>query len=86
MESQAKSVRVPTGKTSAINRVFEFFENRLVSSPEVQKEFVNGLFTAEGQQMLRTIASSEKKIQEQIVDNFIKKVIITNSITQTINQ
>ena len=86
MESQAKSVKVPTGKTSAINRVFEFFENRLVSSPEVQKEFVNGLFTAEGQQMLRTIASSEKKIQEQVVDNFIKKVIITNSITQTINQ
>jgi hypothetical protein len=86
MESQAKSVRIPTGKTSAANRVFEFVENRLVSSPEVQKEFVSGLFTSEGQQMLKTIASSEKKVQEQIVDNFIKKIIITSSITQTINQ
>jgi hypothetical protein len=86
MESQAKSVRIPTGKTSAVNRVFEFVENRLVSSPEVQREFVNGLFTSEGQQMLKTIASSEKKVQEQIVDNFIKKIITTNAITQTINQ
>jgi hypothetical protein len=86
MESQAKSVKIPTGKTSAANRVFEFVENRLVSSPEVQKEFVSGLFTSEGQQMLKTIASSEKKVQEQIVDNFIKKIIITSSITQTINQ
>jgi len=86
MESQAKSVRIPTGKTSTVNRVFEFVENRLVSSPEVQREFVNGLFTSEGQQMLKTIASSEKKVQEQIVDNFIKKIITTNAITQTINQ
>ena len=65
---------------------FDFIENRLLSSPETQKQFVDALFNVEGQQMLRTIASSEKKIQEQVVDNFIKKVIITNSITQTINQ
>ena len=86
MESQTKSIRTPRGKTSAINSAFEFIENRLLSSPETQKQFVDALFNAEGQQMLRTIASSEKKIQEQVVDNFIKKVIITNSITQTINQ
>jgi hypothetical protein len=86
MESQTKSIRTPRGKTSAINSAFEFIENRLLSSPETQKQFVDALFNAEGQQMLRTIASSEKKIQEQVVDNFIRKVIITNSITQTINQ
>ena len=86
MESQAKSVRIPTGKTSAMNRVFEFFENRLVSSPEVQKEFVNGLFTAEGQEMLKIIAISDKKIQKEIVDNFMQKIITTNALTQTINQ
>jgi hypothetical protein len=86
MESQAKSVRVPTGKTSAMNRVFEFFENRLVSSPEVQKEFVNGLFTAEGQEMLKIIAISDKKIQKEIVDNFMQKIITTNTLTQTTNQ
>lgn len=80
MESQAKSVRVPTGKTSAINRVFEFFENRLVSSPEVQKEFVNGLFTAEGQQMLKIIAISDKKIQKEIVDNFMQKINTTKTL------
>lgn len=74
MESQAKSVKVPTGKTSAMNRAFEFFENRLISSPEVQKEFVNGLFTAEGQQMLKIIAISDKKIQKEIVDNFMQKI------------
>lgn len=86
MESQAKLIRTPRGKTSAINSAFDFIENRLLSSPETQKQFVDALFNVEGQQMLRTIASSEKKIQEQVVDNFIKKVIITNSITQTINQ
>ena len=86
MESQAKSVRIPTGKTSAMNRVFEFFENRLVSSPEVQKEFVNGLFTAEGQEMLKIIAISDKKIQKEIVDNFMQKIITTNTLTQTTNQ
>ena len=83
MESQARSVRIPTGKTSAVNRVFEFVENRLVSSPEVQREFVNGLFTSEGQQMLRTIASSEKKVQKEIVDNFMQKIVTTNLATQS---
>jgi hypothetical protein len=83
MESQAKSVRIPTGKTSAANRIFEFVENRLVSSPEVQKEFVNALFTSEGQQMLKTIASSDKKIQKQITDNFIKQILSANILTQT---
>jgi hypothetical protein len=83
MESQARSVRIPTGKTSAVNRVFEFIENRLVSSPEVQREFVNGLFTSEGQQMLRTIASSEKKVQKEIVDNFMQKIVTTNLATQS---
>ena len=86
MESQTKSIKMPKGKTSAINNAFEFIENRLFSSPETQKQFVDALFSAEGRQMLSTIASSEKKIQEQIVDNFIKKVIITNLITQTINK
>ena len=78
MESQAKSVRVPTGKSSALNRVLEFAEDRLVSSPAAQKEFVNGLFTPQGQEMLRTIANSEKKVQEQIINGFMKNVVLVN--------
>jgi hypothetical protein len=78
MESQAKSVRVPTGKSSALNRVLEFAEDRIVSSPAAQKEFVNGLFTPQGQEMLKTIANSEKKVQEQIINNFMKETILLN--------
>ena len=73
MEGQAKSVRVPTGKTSAVNRTLEFIENRIISSPSVKKEFVEGLFTPQGQEMLKTIASSEKKTQEKVINNFIRK-------------
>ena len=78
MESQAKSVRVPTGKSSALNRVLEFAEDRIVSSPAAQKEFVNGLFTPQGQEMLRTIANSEKKVQEQLINNFMRETILLN--------
>lgn len=84
MESQAKSVRVPTGKSSAVNRVLEFAEDRLMSSPAVQKEFVNALFTPQGQEMLKTIANSEKKAQEQIINNFMRSIISTNLTTKSV--
>jgi hypothetical protein len=83
MESQAKSVRVPTGKSSALNRVLEFAEDRIVSSPAAQKEFVNGLFTPQGQEMLRTIANSEKKVQEQIINNFMRETILLNLLSKS---
>lgn len=86
MESQAKSVRVPTGKSSALNRVLEFAEDRIVSSPAAQKEFVNALFTPQGQETLRMIANSEKKVQEQIINNFMRNVVITNLSTKSVEE
>ena len=83
MEGQAKSVRVPTGKTSAVNRTLEFIENRIISSPSVKKEFVEGLFTPQGQEMLKTIASSEKKTQEKVINNFISE-LLSKATTKTI--
>ena len=36
--------------------------------------------------MLKIIAISDKKIQKEIVDNFMQKIITTNTLTQTTNQ
>tara|TARA_R110001632_G_scaffold41747_3_gene105371 strand:+ start:4234 stop:6405 length:2172 start_codon:yes stop_codon:yes gene_type:complete len=85
MEGQAKSVRVPTGKTSAVNRTLEFIENRIISSPSVKKEFVEGLFTPQGQEMLKIIANSEKKTQEKLINNFIS-TILSRAATKEITE
>lgn len=83
MESQARSVRVPTGKSSALNRVLEFAEDRLVSSPQAQKQFVEYLFSPEGSNALKAIANSEKNTQEQIVSNILKQTVMANLLNKS---
>lgn len=86
LEESTKNIKIPRGKISATWHLLDTAIEHLTNNPQVQKEFTRYMFTEEGKNALRQIATQPKQeVQERLVSDFLTRATslgAANSMTQ----